>query len=83
MKEIVQQLDIDFDTQASRRKKILSAVKEFFNPKSIEKYQILLPNWNVLNIATFGTEGTKSAVFEPFEHMKHFVADKRFFIYNR
>lgn len=41
--------DIDFDTQAMRRKQILQAVKDVFG------------NQNVLNIATFGTEGTKSS----------------------
>ena len=43
-------MDIDFDTQALRRSKILQAVKDFFG------------DMNVLNIATFGTEGPKSAV---------------------
>lgn len=42
--------DIDFDTQALRRSKILQAVKDFFG------------ELNVLNIATFGTEGPKSSV---------------------
>lgn len=41
--------DIDFDTQANRRRDILYAVKEFFGQD------------NVLNIATFGTVKTKSA----------------------
>lgn len=42
-------MDIDFDTQAMRRKQILQAVKDVFG------YH------NVLNIATFGTEGSKSS----------------------
>ncbi len=42
-------MDIDFDTQATRRSNILLAMKEFFG------------NDNILNIATFGTEGSKSA----------------------
>ena len=41
--------DIDFDTQATRRKQILQAVKDVFGRD------------NVLNIATFGTEGSKSS----------------------
>ena len=41
--------DIDFDTQATRRKQILQAVKDVFGSD------------NVLNIATFGTEGSKSS----------------------
>lgn len=41
--------DIDFDTQAMKRKQILQAVKDVFG------YD------NVLNIATFGTEGSKSS----------------------
>jgi DNA polymerase-3 subunit alpha len=41
--------DIDFDTMATRRRQILEAVKEVFGAA------------NVLNIATFGTEGPRSA----------------------
>lgn len=55
--------DIDFDTQASRRKKILNAVREFFNKdmNSNDRNYKFKDCWNVLNIATFGTEGPKSA----------------------
>lgn len=42
--------DIDFDTQALRREQILEAIKQYFGEK------------NVLNICTFGTEGSKSAI---------------------
>ena len=42
--------DIDFDTQALRRDRILQAIKAYFGDK------------NVLNICTFGTEGPKSAI---------------------
>lgn len=42
-------MDIDFDTQALRRKNILLSIKDFFGFN------------NVLNIATFGTVGPKSA----------------------
>lgn len=42
-------MDIDFDTQALRRKNILLSIKDFFGFD------------NVLNIATFGTVGPKSA----------------------
>ena len=47
-------MDIDFDTEAMKRFQILMAVKEVFG------YD------NVLNIATFGTEGSKSAVLTAF-----------------
>lgn len=50
--------DIDFDTMASRRQQILQAVKEFFCP---EPHSIFGRSFKVLNIATFGTEGPKSA----------------------
>lgn len=55
--------DIDFDTQASRRKKILNAVREFFNKdmNPNDRNYKFKDCWNVLNIATFGTEGPKSA----------------------
>jgi DNA polymerase-3 subunit alpha len=43
-------MDIDFDTQALRRDRILQAIKTYFGEK------------NVLNICTFGTEGPKSAI---------------------
>jgi DNA polymerase-3 subunit alpha len=42
--------DIDFDTQALRRDRILQAIKDYFGSQ------------NVLNICTFGTEGPKSAI---------------------
>ncbi len=42
--------DIDFDSQGLRRAQILQAIKKFFGEN------------NVLNIATFGTEGSKSAI---------------------
>lgn len=41
--------DIDFDTMATRRKQIINAVRDAFGAG------------NVLNIATFGTEGPRSA----------------------
>ena len=41
--------DIDFDTMATRRKQIINAVRDAFG------------HGNVLNIATFGTEGPRSA----------------------
>lgn len=50
---------IDFDTMATRRKQILEAVREFFNVDAPNP--LLKECWNVLNIATFGTEGPKSA----------------------
>ena len=55
--------DIDFDTQASRRRKILNAVRDFFN-RDVERFGQnfkFKDCWNVLNIATFGTEGPRSA----------------------
>lgn len=53
--------DIDFDTQASRRRKILLSIREFFNKDIPVIYERFSNCWNVLNIATFGTEGPKSA----------------------
>ena len=51
---------IDFDTMASRRKQILQAVRDFFNDVKDINSQFK-DCWNVLNIATFGTEGPRSA----------------------
>ncbi|MBD5074371.1 hypothetical protein GUF45_22660, partial [Xanthomonas citri pv. citri] len=42
--------DIDIDTEGSKRQKILKALRERFGDK------------RVLQIATFGTEGSKSAL---------------------
>lgn len=53
--------DIDFDTQAGRRKRILSAMRDFFNKDIPSIYSRFQNCYNVLNIATFGTEGPKSA----------------------
>lgn len=54
-------MDIDFDTQAGRRKRILNSIKDFFNQDIPAIYRKFSDSWNVLNIATFGTEGPKSA----------------------
>ena len=54
--------DIDFDTEQNKRNRILYAMQEFFNKDVPEMQQHLAENWNVLNIATFGTEASRSAV---------------------
>ena len=53
--------DIDFDTQASRRSRIIHAIQEFFNKDIPEIYAQFESCYNVLNIATFGTDASKSA----------------------
>ena len=59
-------MDIDFDTQSSRRKKILNAVREFFNKdmNPNDRNYKFKDCWNVLNIATFGTEGPRAACLD-------------------
>jgi len=54
--------DIDIDTEQNKRNRILHAIKEFFNVDVPEMQKHLSEHWNVLNIATFGTEGPRSAV---------------------
>lgn len=44
--------DIDFDTESDKRAKVFTAVKEYFNKLG----------GDVINVCTFGTEGTKSAL---------------------
>ena len=54
--------DIDIDTEQHKRNRILHAMQEFFNRDIPEMQKHLSENWNVLNIATFGTEASRSAV---------------------
>lgn len=44
--------DIDFDTESDKRAKVFAAVKKYFNSLG----------GDVVNVCTFGTEGTKSAL---------------------
>ena len=54
--------DIDIDTEQNKRARILHAIQEFFNKDVPEMHKHLEDHWNVLNVATFGTEAPRSAV---------------------
>lgn len=54
--------DIDIDTEQNKRERILYAIQQFFNRDVPEMYNHLKDHWNVLNVATFGTEAPRSAV---------------------